>query len=114
MSTQDTIRGYTKAWTSGDMKATRRFLADDVDFQGSMETHKTADGFMGGLTMFREGLFADHTVLHELIDGNNGFLLYDCALKTGATLRCAEYFETAGDKITRIRLVFDTANIPKP
>ncbi len=113
MTTQEIIDGYTSAWTSGDMVATRAFLADDLDFEGSLETHHSAESFIPGLTMFREHLFAGHSELQRVVEGDSGFLLYDCKLNTGATLRCAEFFETAGGKITRIRLVFDTSRMPK-
>jgi ketosteroid isomerase-like protein len=113
VTTRDIIHGYTDAWTRGDLNAARGFLADDVDFEGSMETHRTADGFIGGLGHFRRELFADHTVLHDVVQDDKAFLLYDCALKTGASLRCAEYFEVAAGKIRKIRLVFDTGKLPK-
>ncbi len=112
MSTKQVIDGYTRAWTSADFVATRTFLADDLDFQGSLQTHVSADGFLEGLKMFREHVFDSHAVLHEVITGNEGFVLYDCALKSGAKLRCAEHFIVAGDKIKQIRLVFDTAQMP--
>ena len=114
MATRDIIESYHAAWTSGDLKRARRLLADDLDFQGAIETHKTGDGFLGGLTMFREQLYQDHTNLEQVFGDDTGFVLYDCTLKTGETLRCAEFFRVGDGKIQQIRLVFDTAKVPHP
>lgn len=114
MTTRDIISRYHDAWTSGDLKAARAVLADDLDFQGAVETHTSADGFLGGLGMFCEHLYVSCEDLELVVDGDSGFKLYDCKLKTGDTLRCAEHFHVSGGKIDRIRLVFDTAKIPAP
>ena len=108
MSTRETIEGYMKAWTAKDFDATRALLADDIDFQGSMEKHATADGFMGGLKMFVNGMYADHTLVEQLWGDDSAFLLYDCTLKNGGTMRCSEFLQVADGKITKIRLTFDT------
>lgn len=108
------IEGYRNAWTSGDLAAARSFLADDLDFQGAVERHDSADGFLGGLTMFREGLYKDYREISAIYDGNESVHVYDCGLVTGEDLRCAEHFVVDGGKITQIHLVFDTAKIPPP
>ncbi len=106
---------YTQAWIRGDLSAARSHLADDLSFEGSVETHRNADTFINqGLKTFREQLFAGFTPL-ERVDGERTvFKLYDCQLTTGGSLRCAEYFEVEGDKIKTIRLVFDTGRLPRP
>lgn len=104
---REVVDGYTRAWTSKDYDGVRKLLADDLDFQGSMEQHNSAEGFLGGLKMFAENMYQSHTVLESIYGEERAFLLYDCVLANG-TLRCSEYFQLADGKIEKIRLTFDT------
>lgn len=104
---REVVDGYTQAWTSKDYDAVRKFLADDLDFQGSLEQHTSAEGFMGGLKMFAEKMYKDHTILEAIYSDDRAFLLYDCTLANGS-LRCSEYFHLEDGKIKKIRLTFDT------
>ena len=38
MDTKQVVTNYHDAWTSGDMKKARAYLAVDLDFQGRIET----------------------------------------------------------------------------
>jgi ketosteroid isomerase-like protein len=40
MDTKQVVTNYHNAWTSGDMKAARASLANDLDFQGSIDTFR--------------------------------------------------------------------------
>jgi len=40
MDTKQVVTNYHNACTSGDMKAARAYLANDLDFQGSIETFR--------------------------------------------------------------------------
>ena len=114
MSNREIIDGYTKAWIAADYDKVRSLLADDLDFQGSMEKHTSADAFMGGLKMFRDQMFESFHPLVRVDGQDTAFKLYDCGLKNGVMMRCAEYFKVEDGKIKTIRLVFDTAVLAPP
>ena len=40
MDTKQVVTNYHNAWTSGDMKAARASLTNDLDFQGSIDTFR--------------------------------------------------------------------------
>jgi hypothetical protein len=40
MDTKQVVTNYHNACTGGDMKAARAYLANDLDFQGSIETFR--------------------------------------------------------------------------
>ena len=42
-TTQRIVEGYRGAWTSGDLQKARTFLADDIEFRGSIEQFNDAD-----------------------------------------------------------------------
>jgi hypothetical protein len=109
MSAQDIVERYSLAWAKNDLATARAQLADDLDFQGSLETHRSADSFLDGLRKFREGPFERMVPQSQVAGPDAVFLLYDCLLKNGQSLRCAEYFRVENQKIRQIRLVFDTA-----
>ena len=44
MDTKQVVTHYHNAWTSGDMNAARASLANDLDFQGSIETFRRKRG----------------------------------------------------------------------
>jgi ketosteroid isomerase-like protein len=114
MTAAQIVDQYTDAWVRGDIAGARALLADNLSFEGTLEKHDTADGFVTGLRMFREQLFAGFTPLRRVADADAVFKLYDCKLVTGETLRCAEHFSVANGKIAAIRLTFDSAKVPHP
>lgn len=113
MGTKEMVDGYLKAWSSKDFAGCRKLLADDLDFQGSMDKQQTADAFMVGLKLFVNGMYESHTVVDALYGDGAAFLLYDCTLVDGGTMRCAEFFKLADGKIKAIRLTFDTYPLRK-
>ncbi len=112
MSTvESVVGGYCDAWTNGDMTKARTFLADDLDFQDSVNRFQTADAFIEALAQFY-AIFNEARFLKKMHDDDSAFLLYDCSIKTpGGALRCAEYFRVANGKIREIRLVFDATEL---
>jgi hypothetical protein len=107
MDTRELIEQYHKAWTGGDPAAARRFLADDLDFQGSIDTFTRADDFIAALTQFSH-IVTGVTILKSFFDKDSAALLYDCNTATPAgVIRTAEFFTVSGNKISAIRLVFD-------
>jgi hypothetical protein len=107
MNTRQLIETYHNAWTTGDFAAARRCLADDLDFQGSMDRFNKADDFIAALTQFQR-IVRSATVVRSFFDADGAVLLYDCETASPAgVIRTAEFFSTRDEKIVEIRLVFD-------
>ncbi|WP_076790812.1 nuclear transport factor 2 family protein [Chlorobium sp. KB01] len=113
MDTRKLIEAYHKAWTCGDFAAARSFLADDLDFQGSMEQFSNADDFLAALKQF--ALMTTRVLMQNgFFDKEGAALLYDCETATPAGLiRTAEFFTVSGNRIKAIRLVFDATDLRK-
>ena len=107
MSDANIVGKYHEAWTHRDMDTARSCLADDLDFQGPIDTFSSADEFIATLTGFAEML--TRVDLLERFDAEDtAALLYDCVTDTPAgTIRTAEFFRLSDGKIASIRLVFD-------
>jgi hypothetical protein len=113
MNTMKVVTNYHNAWTKGDIKAARSYLADDLDFQGSINTFQTADDFIAALTMFHN-LLVKVTLIYSFYSDSGAALLYDCELMGSAgVVRTAEFFTVTGGKIKTIRLVFDATELRK-
>jgi len=107
MDTRTLIEQYHRSWTEGDFTTARNCLADNLDFQGSMDTFTDADTFMGALKQFHQ-MLRKVTLLQEYHDEGGAALLYDCDTASPAgVLRTAEFFRVSDGRITSIRLVFD-------
>jgi hypothetical protein len=113
MDTKQIVTNYHNAWTSGDVKAARVYLDDELDFQGSIDTFRRADDFIVGLTMFQK-MLRGVTLIQSLYSETGAALLYDCdTMSPAGIIRTAEFFEVRGDKIKSIRLVFDATELRK-
>lgn len=107
MSGASVVSAYHEAWTHRDMDTARSCLADDLDFQGPLDTFSRADEFIAALTAFAQML--TRVDLLERFDADDAAaLLYDCVTNSPAgTIRTAEFFGLRDGKIASIRLVFD-------
>ena len=113
MDTKLVVTNYHNAWTSGTMEAARACLADELDFQGSIDTFHTADDFIVALTMFQQ-MLSSVTVIHSFYSDSGAALLYDCNTTSPAgVIRTAEFFTVLDSKITSICLVFDATEFRK-
>jgi SnoaL-like domain len=107
VSAANLIRKYHEAWTQRDMSTARSCLADDLDFQGPIDTFSSADEFIATLTGFAQ-MLTRVDLLQEFYRDDAAVLLYDCVTSTPAgTIRTAEFFGLRDGKIANIRLVFD-------
>jgi hypothetical protein len=108
MSDANVVRNYYESWTQRDMGTARSYLADDLDFQGSIDTFSSADEFIATLTGFAQ-MLTRVDLLQEFYTDDAAALLYDCVTNSPAgTIRTAEFFGLRAGKIASIRLVFDT------
>lgn len=113
MTVQHIVDAYTEAWTSGDVVKARSFLADDLDFQGSIDTFTSAEEFVRVLSGFVT-MLKGVNVLQRYYSDTGAAFLYDCITDTPAgIIRTAEYFTVKDGEITQIRLVFDATELRK-
>jgi ketosteroid isomerase-like protein len=111
-STRDVVRGYYDAWTSRDLGRARGYLADDLEFQGSLRRFSRADDFIPALEQFLQ-ILEDVRLLKELYEGDDAMMLYDCMTGRAGTIRTAEAFTVRDGKIRDIKLVFDPTELNK-
>jgi len=113
MDTKQVITNYHNAWTSGNMEAARVYLADDLDFQGSIDTFCKANDFIVALTMFQK-MIRKINLIQSFFSENGAALLYDCdTMSPAGVIRTAEFFTVTSGKIKSIRLVFDATELRK-
>lgn len=113
MDTKQVVTNYHNAWTSGDMKKARAYLADDLDFEGSIEIFHRADDFIPSLTMFQK-MLQKVTLIQSFFSERGVALLYDCdTMSPAGVIRTAEFFTVSDGKIKSIRLVFDATELRK-
>ncbi len=113
MDTRQIVTNYHDAWTRGDLETARSYLADDLDFVGSIDTFHRADDFVAALGMFRQ-MLRGTTLIQSFFAENGAALLYDCdTMSPAGVIRTAEFFTIAEGKIVSIRLVFDATELRK-
>ena len=107
MSDGNLVRKYHEAWTQRDMTTARSCLADDLDFQGPIDTFSSADDFIATLTGFAQ-MLTRVDLRQQFYTDDAAALLYDCDTNSPAgTIRTAEFLGLRDGKIASIRLVFD-------
>lgn len=105
--TRQIVDAYSNAWMSGDMETARSYLADSLQFRGSIDQFDRADDLMVPLQQL-SGMLTGTEILERFYDSDRAALLYDCFTPTPAgTIRTAEFFKLTDGKIAEIRLVFD-------
>jgi len=113
MDTKQVVTNYHNAWTGGDFEAARLYLADDLDFQGSIDTFHRADDFIVALTMFQK-MLSRVDLIQSFYSESGAALLYDCnTMSPAGMIRTAEFFSVRDGKISSIRLVFDATELRK-
>jgi SnoaL-like domain len=111
-STRDVVHGYYDAWTSRDLDRARGCLADDLEFQGSLQRFTRANDFIPALEQFLQ-ILEDVRLLKELYEGDDAMMLYDCVAGPAGTIRTAEAFTVRDGRIRDIKLVFDPTELNK-
>lgn len=113
METKQIVTNYHYAWTSGNVEAARPYLADDLDFQGSIDTFCRADDFIVALMMFQK-MLRGINLIQSFFSESEAALLYDCdTISPAGVIRTAEFFTVKDGKIKSIKLVFDATELRK-
>jgi len=105
-------RDYHQAWTRGDLDTAATYIAADLTTDVPLATYADATDFLAGLTRFVQ-LVSNVELLAELGSSDEAMLLYDIHMNPLGTLRVAEHFTVANDRITHIRHVHDTYALRK-
>ena len=112
-ATRKIVEGYSSAWASGDLDTARGFLADDLQFRGSIDNFNDADSLISALSVFLN-ILKSVNVLNAFYDENEAILMYDCVTDSPAgTIRTVEYFKVEDGKIKEIKLIFDASELRK-
>lgn len=105
--TRRVVRDYFAAWTGRDVRAARSHLADDLQFEGSIDRFDDAASYADALGAFTE-MLTETRLLAEAYDGEFAALLYDCVTDSSAgTIRTSEHLHVVDGRIRSITLVFD-------
>lgn len=103
----DIVQGFMGAMGKGDFVAARKFLDNNLSFQGPIETFHQADPYLESLKKLHH-LVERVDVKKMFVDGDDVCLLYDMVTRTPAgTAFIAEWHHVTGEKISAIRVVFD-------
>lgn len=112
-STQSIVDAYTNSWISGDFQKARSYLADDIDFRGSLNQFTDAESLIAALEKFTKILKSvDFT--SRFYEGNEAMLMYDYHTDSPAgSIRTVEYFRVERGKIKEIKVVYDATELRK-
>lgn len=108
----DVAIAFTEAWTSHDMTAAARYVAQHVAFEGPMTQAEGLQAYIEGLTRFAQ-MVTGLKLLAALGDDQRAMIMYDVTTVSFGTLRAAEDFVIRDGEITHDTLVFDTHEIRK-
>lgn len=112
-TTQKIVDGYSSAWASGDLKTARSYLADNLEFRGSIDNFNDADSLISALSVFLH-ILKSVKIIRTFYDEDEAILMYDCVTDSPAgTIRTVEYFKVDDGKIKEIKLVFDASDLRK-
>lgn len=98
-------RAYTEAWTSHDMEATARYVAEDAVFDGPAGNAIGKEAYMAFLTPFAQTV-TSLTTIAAFGDDTQALIMYDVTVTPPRVLRCAELLTFRDGKIQENKLTF--------
>jgi hypothetical protein len=111
--TRKVVEGFFAAWTSKDERSARAFLADDLHYNGPLNTYESADALMGPLMKFA-AMVRGARMIEVVVEGDRAALLYDCDLpEPVGTLRAASFQRVEKGKIRTYLQAFDATELRK-
>ncbi|OCX54062.1 hypothetical protein BEL04_07250 [Mucilaginibacter sp. PPCGB 2223] len=99
------VLSFIEALNKEDFKAARRFMADDMKFEGVMGSRDGADNYMADMQKMK----FKYDIKRSFADGDDVCLFYDINMG-GATLFCCGWYKVTAEKIAWFKVVFD----PRP
>jgi hypothetical protein len=98
---------FTRAWTSHDMAAAAKYVADDVVFEGPMTQTSGAQPYLAALSRFAKTV-TGMRILAALGDAEGAMIMYEVDTGQAGVLRAGERFVIRDGQIQTDMLVFDT------
>ncbi len=103
----DIVQAFMRTLGEGDFTTARRYLADDLVFQGPFDTFHRPEPYLESLEKLHHAI-ERVDVIKLFVDGDDVCQLYDIVTKTPAvTAFIAEWFQVRAGKISAIRVTFD-------
>jgi hypothetical protein len=115
MNAKDIVMGFEKALGEKDYAAARALLADDLSFQGPIDTFHDADAYITALK--RLGAMVDRVeVLMVLAEGHDVAVFCNLAMKppAPASVFVGEWHHVEQGRIKTVRVVFDARPFGPP
>jgi SnoaL-like domain len=103
-------RAFTEAWTGHDMDAAAGYLADDVAFDGPMNSSRGKAAYMQALTTFARAV-TGAKIIAAFGDDTRALIMHELTTAPFGTLTSAELLTFRDGKIRADRLTFDTHNV---
>ncbi len=112
MSAKDIVDGYNRALGAKDFAAARRFLADNLHFQGPIDSFEHADDYVQAIMrLFGMVKGVEHQA--TIADGSDVAVFYILDTPV-AKAPVAEWYTVRGGKITALRAYFDARPFAPP
>lgn len=100
-------RAFLEAWTSHDMDAAARYVAEDVRFDGPIQHSTGIELYMDGLIPFAQTV-TGLTILAAFGDDKSALIVHEVTTAPFGTVTMAELFTVKSGKIQAHRATFDT------
>lgn len=102
---KELVLAYIGAPNGQDFQTARKYVADDLSFDGVLGSHQGADVYFEDMERMR----LKYDVKKIFVDGNDVCVLYDVTLSGASLFTCGWYRVEAG-KIRSLKVIFD----PRP
>ena len=108
---------YYEGWNKGDFGKMGGVLADDLHFRGPMQAYDSRKAFIASCEEMKKYGAMDKFKLgpvDKFVRGSEAVLLYELNTDDGKAIPMAEYFKVDDEKISEIRVYFDSKLFPSP
>src|SRR5215472_16070897 len=106
----DIVIAYQDAWTSHDFETAAGLLAGDVVFEGPNGLgYQGPEAMMAAVSRFALQCEPGWHRVAAAGDADGALVMYDCQLRSGERIRCADHFAVRDGRIVKETLLFDTA-----
>lgn len=105
-------RAFLEAWTSHDMAAAARYVAEDVRFDGPIQHSTGIELYLDGLIPFAQTV-TGLKILASFGDDERAILMHEVTTALFGTVTMAELFTVKDGKIQAHAATFDTYELRK-